>query len=74
MNTFPQHNLHILVSNRTVLYVVPILTHRIVKRCVLKGQEEIEIKIFTAPSRTLLSDTGYFFSLPVPGHEGDNDY
>ena len=70
-STFPQHNLHILEYSRIALYDPLILPHRILKRCVLKGQDFIKLLIFTAP-KTFWSDTGYFFFLPVPGYKDYN--
>lgn len=40
----------------------------------LKKQDSIKLIIFTAPSKMFLTGTGYFFLLPVSGHEEHNDY
>lgn len=56
-SAFLQDDHHTLVCSRSVL---PVSSQRILKRYILKGQELIKSVIFTALSRTFLSETGFF--------------
>lgn len=55
---FLPDNCHTLACSRSALWVLPILSHGTLKRCVLKGRYLIKLIIFPASSRTFL---GPFF-------------
>lgn len=48
------------VFNRSAVSILPILSHRILK-CIFTGWDLTRLIIFTALSRTLLSETGFLF-------------
>lgn len=72
-STLPLHKLHISVYSRMALYGPLSFPHRILKRCMFKGQDLIKLLIFTVPSSTFLNSTGYFFFSPVPDREEYDD-
>ena len=59
-NAFPQDNHCTSVCSRSILGILPILSHRL-KRHALKGQDLIKLIIFTAFSKTFVSENDFSF-------------
>lgn len=59
---FPGDNHCPLVYCQSVLGVLPILLHKILKRHVHEGQYLIKFVVFTASLKILLRETGLYFS------------
>lgn len=72
---FLPDNCHTLACNRSALWVLPMLPHETLKRCVLKGRYLIKLIIFTASSRAFVGEVDFFFFKPWMSGSGEySDY
>lgn len=62
-HNFSQDNHHASVYSQSAFCTLPILSHRVLRRHILKGQYLTQLIIFTALSRTFLIETGFCFVL-----------
>lgn len=59
-SALPRDDHHTSAHNRNALGVLTISSHRILKRCIHKGQELLKFIILAASSMTFLSDNQNF--------------
>lgn len=62
-DNFSQDNHHASVYSQSAFCTLPILSHRVLRRRILKGQYLTQLIIFTASSRTFLIEIGFCFVL-----------
>ena len=58
-DNFSLDNHHASVYSQSAFCTLPILSHRVLRRRILKGQYLTQLIIFTASSRTFLIETGF---------------
>ena len=75
LGTYPPHTRGgycTLGCGRNAFYVLPILSHRILRRCVLRDKDLIKLMIFIGSSRTFLVKLAFSFPAMLAG-EGCHD-